>query len=79
MPSRVISAGSGTRRLTSVSVARSSQTEPAGGKLDTGKRLDRRARRGDTGDGLQLSEKRIAVERNLHDELLRRKVEVIGG
>ena len=41
-----------------------------GGQLHPGKRLDRGAGRGDTSDGLQLREKRIAVERDLHDEFL---------
>ena len=48
------------------------------GELDAGQRLDRAAGRGDPADRLQLSEQDVSLEGDLHDEYLRRKVEVIG-
>ena len=77
-PSRATSASTGTRRPTSISVARSSQPFEDAGELDARERLDRAARRGDAADGLELSEQGVALEGDLHDEYLRRKVEVIG-
>jgi hypothetical protein len=46
--------------------------------LDTGEGLDRGPRGGHAADGLQLGKKCIAVEGDLHDELLIRDIEVIG-
>ena len=71
MPSRVTSASSGTRRPTSISVARSSQPDCGGGELHAGQRLDRAASRGDPADRLQLRQQHVALEGDLHDEYLR--------
>ena len=47
-------------------------------QLHTRKCLNCAAGRGDPGGGLELAEQRVSLERDLHDEYLRRKVEVIG-
>jgi hypothetical protein len=39
--------------------------------------LDRTARRSDSADGLKLCEQNIALERDLHDEYLKKGLEVI--
>ena len=62
-----------------MSVARSSHPSWRGRELDAGQRLDRAAGRGDSADGLQLCEQSIALERDLHDEYLRKELEVIEG
>ena len=56
MPSRTIVASSGTRRATSMSVARSSTRPRLGGQLHAGERLDGAAGRGHAGGRLQLRE-----------------------
>ena len=47
-------------------------------ELDAGQRLDRAAGGGDSADRLELREQRVALERDLHDEYLRRDLAVIG-
>ena len=77
-PSRATSASSGTRRPTSMSVARSSQPSADAAELNARQRLDRAPGRSDSADRLELSEQDVSLEGDLHDEYLRRKVEVIG-
>ena len=55
-PSRSTWASSGTRRPTSMSVARSSTRSAGGVELHAGERLDGAAGGGDAGDGLQVGE-----------------------
>ena len=72
-------ASSGTRRPTSMSVARSSMAPLGGRELDAGERLDGAAGRGDAGDGLELRRgARRATSRASRWSTSRRRIDVIG-
>ena len=56
-----------------MSVARSSPPETGAAELDPGERLDRAAGRGNAADRLELSEQDVSLERDLHDEYLKKE------
>ena len=77
-PRAATSASSGTRRPTSMSVARSSTRRPRRSDLDAGQRLDGAAGRGDAGDGLQLRRAALRSRSTASRSNLIEWIEVIG-
>ena len=77
VPGRSMVASSGTRRATSMSVARSC-TDVLGGDLHAGERLHGAARRRHARDDLELREQLLRRGRQLHDDHLWIGIEVIG-